>query len=417
MVSCSSGEDKAISTYAVTRKNFENSIRVPGFVEPVNATTVLCGSNVDGLVEWLVEEGTYVEQGDTLCIIDDPALKARHEDFVTWMERSKATLAERTANLNMQYALLEAQVRSNEAESGIARLDSLELLYSSPNQRKIRELQLEIALVNKARYEKKLEALKIIQSSEIRRHEIDVQQWIAREKDARGWLDNQTVRAPKAGLVMLANASMTGEKLKLGDNVWTRRPVAILTETGRMKVKMLVSEADFRLINLNDSIMYRFDAMPDNAGYGKIVNRAMGGQPVQRGSQVKQFEMEGSIDSVRVMPDPGFTADCTIVLKEVKDVIVVPQVAVFDRDSIKVVYVRSGRGYEMRQVKTGLSSLKESIIEEGLNEGELIALTRPSERSVRRRTLLPQADSTAVEGAILPGSPGIKPEAAEGITE
>ncbi len=400
-VSCSSGEGDDISTYTVTRKNFQNSIKVRGFAEPVNVTSVVCPAvpYIDGLVEWLAEEGTFVEEGDVLCVLDYPALKTNYDQILTSLESAKTAMNRTVADLGMQYAMLEAQVKSNEAESEIASLDSLELLYSTPNQRKIREIQLEIALINKARYEKKLEALKIIQASEIRRREIEIMQLTQMVKTAEEGLDKLTIRAPKAGMVVLPMASMTGEKLKLGDNVWSNRPVANLPEMGMMKVKMLVSETDYRQINMNDSIKYRFDAMPDNAGFGKIVNRSLMGQPVTRGSQVKQFELEGSIDSVGVMPDPGFTADATIILKAVEDVIVVPQIAIFDQDSLKVVYVRAGRGYEMRQVRQGLISLNESVIEEGLDEGERIALMRPSDRSVKRRTLLPipVADSIAVE--------------------
>ena len=397
--SCAPEAGNDISTHTVTRKNFESTIRVQGFVEPVNVTSVVCPRGVDGIVEWLVEEGTHVEQGDTLCIIDFPTLETNYDQMLTRLEEAKTTLARTAADLAMQYAILEAQVRSNEAESEIARMDSLELAYSTPNQRKIRELQLESALINKVRYEKKLEALKVIQASEIRTREIEIQQLTVQVQTAKEMLDKLTVTAPKAGLVVLPTAWMTGEKLTLGDNVWTNHPIATLPEMNLMKVKITASETDYRQISMSDSVVYRFDAMPDNPAWGKITNRAYQGQPVKRGSQVKTFEIEGSIDSVGVMPEPGYSADCNVIMEELKDVIVVPQIALFDQDSVKVVYVREGRrrnSWEMRQVRTGLASATESVIEQGLDEGETVALMRPAERAVGRRTLLPVADSTAV---------------------
>ncbi len=397
--SCAPEAGNDISTHTVTRKNFESTIRVQGFVEPVNVTSVVCPRGVDGIVEWLVEEGTHVEQGDTLCIIDFPTLETNYDQMLTRLEEAKTTLARTTADLAMQYAILEAQVRSNEAESEIARMDSLELAYSTPNQRKIRELQLESALINKVRYEKKLEALKVIQASEIRTREIEIQQLTVQVQTAKEMLDKLTVTAPKAGLVVLPTAWMTGEKLTLGDNVWTNHPIATLPEMNLMKVKITASETDYRQISMSDSVVYRFDAMPDNPAWGKITNRAYQGQPVKRGSQVKTFEIEGSIDSVGVMPEPGYSADCNVIMEELKEVIVVPQIALFDQDSVKVVYVREGRrrnSWEMRQVRTGLASATESVIEQGLDEGETVALMRPAERAVGRRTLLPVADSTAV---------------------
>lgn len=382
-VACSQrGGAGDISTFTVTRTDFENTLAVAGFVEPLNVTPVICPRGIDGIVEWLVEEGTVVEEGDVLCVIDYPALETDYDEAVIRFEEARTALTRTEADLAMQYALLEAQVRSNEAESEIARLDSLELLYSTPNQRRIRELQLESSLIEKTRYEKKLEALKAIQSSELRRLEIGIRQIGARVETAREMLDRLTVRAPKAGLVVLPDAWLTGEKLKLGDNVWTNHPIATLPGMGGMKVRMTVPEADYRLISLGDSVVYRFDAMPDNPGGGRITNRSLQGQPVKRGSQVKQFEIEASIDSVAVMPGPGLSADCRIVLRRAAGVVVVPQVALFARDSAQVVYVRRGRGWEERRVKTGHSSATEAVVDSGLAPGEVVALGQPPERRI-----------------------------------
>ena len=100
-------------------------------------------------------------------------------------------------------------------------------------------------------------------------------------------------------------------------------------------------------------------------------------------SKVKVFEIEASVDSFAEIPDPGFSAECRIILKRVKDTIVVPQIAVFDQDSTKVVYVKLKKGYEMREVKTGLSSTKEVIIEKGLKINEYITLTVPPKKEIK----------------------------------
>ncbi len=387
LCSCVRGGSDEPSVFTVSRTDFENSITAAGFVEPLRVTSVVCPRGVDGLVEWLVEEGTLVEEGDVLCVVDYPALETDYDESVIRLEEARTALTRAEADLAMQYAILEAQVRTGEAESEIARLDSLELLYSTPNQRRIRELQLESSLIEKARYEKKLEALKAIQASELRRLEIEIRQLEAKVETAREMLEGLTIRAPRAGLVVLPDAWMTGEKLKLGDNVWNNHPIATLPEMGGMKVRMMVPEADYRLISLGDSVVYRFDAMPGNPGGGKITNRAYQGQPVQRGSQVKRFEIESSIDSVGVMPGPGLSADCRIVLRREPDVVVVPQIALFEQDSAQVVYVRRGRDYEPRRVKTGNASTTETVVNEGLEPGEVIALGRPPERRIKKNEI------------------------------
>jgi len=152
--------------------------------------------------------------------------------------------------------------------------------------------------------------------------------------------------------------------------------------------------------------------MPGNIGSGKILKKAPVGQPYKQDSKVKFFEIEASIDSVLTMPEPGYTANCRIILKQSKNVISVPQIAIFEEDSMKVVFVQGKRGFERRQVLTGLSSPKESVITNGLAEGEIVSLTRPNQSLVKTMTMLPdsltktpetlseEADSAAIRNAV-----------------
>ena len=116
----------------------------------------------------------------------------------------------------------------------------------TPTQRKIKELELEKAYIEKSMYEKKLHTLDIINQSEIRKLEINIQQLTNRLASAKQILERLTVRAPKKGLAIVADSRMTGAKLKVGDNVWSNMPLVIIPETSEMKVKMFVNETDFR---------------------------------------------------------------------------------------------------------------------------------------------------------------------------
>jgi hypothetical protein len=103
---------------------------------------------------------------------------------------------------------------------------------------------------------------------------------------------------------------------------------------------------------------------------------------------VKFFDIEATIDSVLSMPAPGFTANCRIILKEVKDTLVIPLVSIYEEDSLKVVYVKNRKGFEMRQIATGLSSSKEIIVTSGLKEKDEIALTKPVSSSINNKIFL-----------------------------
>ncbi|MDL2282105.1 HlyD family efflux transporter periplasmic adaptor subunit [Parabacteroides sp. OttesenSCG-928-G06] len=391
---CALKGEKEIPSYIASITDFKNILLIDGYVEPVRSTTLNCPMYIEGVVAYLVEDGTMVEEGDVVCIVEVQELQIQYDQMLLDLENSKAGLNKTKADLNMQYALLEAQVRNNDADTRIAELDSLQLIYSTPNQKRIKELELEKALIQKAKFEKKLQALEIIQQSEVRKLELQIKNYSNRIQSIKGQLDALTLKAPRKGLAMRPIYPLTGAKLTEGDPVWSNMPLVTIPEFAEMKVKIMAPEKDVKLISMGDSIHFTFDAQPGNEAWGKITKKAPVGQPYKRGSKVKFYELEASIDSASVMPEPGFTANCHILLKEIQDVLVVPQIAVFDQDSIKVVYVEKKRGYEMRQVKTGLSSQKETIITDGLEQDEKVVLSRPDPSRIKVRTFLP-ADTIA----------------------
>ncbi|WP_108822121.1 efflux RND transporter periplasmic adaptor subunit [Dysgonomonas sp. Marseille-P4361] len=392
-LSCSSKSDENIATYTVSSKNFENTIIIDGFVEPVRTTTLSCPRFVDGVVQFIIEDGNYVEEGEIVCIIEANELQTQYDQLVVNLENSRAQLNTTKATLSSEYAMLEAQVKSNEADAQIAQLDSLQLTYSPDNQRKIKELELEKVSIEKNKYEKKLKSLAIIQQSEIRKQEIEIQRNEQQANSIKERLDQLTIRAPKKGLATRAKSRMTGTKLKVGDNVWNNVPIIIMPEMEEVKIKIMAPEQDYKLINIGDSVQYTFDAIPDNIAWGKIKQRSPVGQPINRDSKVKLFEIEATVDSMITIPDPGFTANCQIWLKQITDTIVIPQIAVFEDDSIRVVYVKKNNKFEKRQVLTGLSSPKEAIITKGLLRGEVVSLTKPDPSSIKNTKLLPDSIS------------------------
>ena len=390
--SCTFHENNDFSTYTTSRGTFESSIIIDGFAEPLQSSSAACPPYIEGVVSFLVEDGTLVNEGDVVCIVEVQELQTNYDQMLTNLENAQVELNKIRADLNAQYALLQAQVKTNEAETEIAHLDSLQLKYSTPNQARIKELELERVGIEKNRYEKKLKALEIIQQSEIRRRELEIQQFFNNAASAKSRLDALTVRAPKSGLAIRAIYPLTGKKLQVGDPVWHLMPLVTIPELSAMKIKIAAPEVDYRYINIGDSVIYTFDAMPENVAWGKITTKSPVGQQYKEGSKVKFFDIEASIDSALVTPEPGFTASCRIILQQVKDTLAVPQIAVFEEDSMKVVYIRRKNGYEVRQVLTGQSSSKEVIVTSGLQPNEVISLAKPPSNLVNKKVLLPKEE-------------------------
>jgi multidrug efflux pump subunit AcrA (membrane-fusion protein) len=386
-----------LSVYTVSNADFNQILKIDGFVEPVKSTTLFCPSGIEGNIIFLLEDGTRVEQGDTVCILEAKELETSYNQMLIDMETERASLNKIRADLDMQYALLEAQVRNNEADTKIAHLDSFQIEYATPSQKRIKELELEKVSIEKIKFEKKLKALGVIQQSDIKKAELKILRMETRAGSMKERLESLIIKAPQNGLVTRTMNFITGNKNQMGDVVWDNMPIVMIPEMADMKVSIAASERDFKSLNVNDSVYYGFDAMPGNVGWGKILKKSPVGKPVKEKSKVKVFEVEASIDSVLEMPDPGFSVVCNIVQKTVKDTLVIPQVAVFEVDSMKFVYVKRGKQYEMRQIQTSLSFPKEAVISAGLKRGEVISLSKPDLSKVKKeRILLPVEPSDSI---------------------
>ncbi len=382
-ISCSSKNGEELTCYTVERGAFVDVLRVEGFTESLGSVTLTCPPDVDGSIEYLVESGTMVKRGDTLCIIEDLSIEERYDNLLIDLENSYADLESTKANAQLELAMLEAQVRTNEAETQIAGLDSVQLLYLSPTERRIKELQMEQSAIRRERLNKQVDKQKIIQQADIKKAESKISRIERRVESQRELLQSLILLAPRDGLAIRARRNpWTAQTWLVGDNVWNGRAVVTMPTIDSMKVLIYAQETEYKRIEVGDSVEYSFDAMPYNRAWGRITKLSPMGLKRTEGSEVKTFEVEASVDSVLQPLDPGLSANCRIFLQHVPDTLVVPTVCIYKRDSVDVVYVRKGKKYEERVVRLSITTPRSSVIAEGVNEGEQITLIKPDDKHI-----------------------------------
>jgi len=391
--SCKQNEIKPPTTFTVKISDFEDNLEIEGLVQPVQVNTVATPGPVDGVVLYIVEDGTYVKAGDTVCVLEDKGLQERYEQTKVQLDNSMAELNKTKANLDLQYAMLEAQVKSNAAETEIANLDSVDLKYTSLVQSRIKKLELEKVSIEKFKLQKRLKSLAIINQSVVRGLEIRNRTLTSRLESAKKELEGLKLTAPKDGLATRAIHWMTQKKVLPTDPVWNRMPLVIIPELDKMKVLISATEGEYKRIEVNDSVQYSFDAMPNNKAWGKIQKKAPVGQPVKENSKVKMFEIEASMDKSLLIPGPDLTTRCKVVLKHIRDTIVIPQICIFEEDSMKFVYVQKAKTFEKRQITVGTTSVKEAVVTAGLKRNEKIAIVKPENELINGKRLLPNAKS------------------------
>lgn len=374
--------------FTIENRDFEDFLTTSGTVEAVNSVGLSCPRNVEGKVIYLIKDGQFVHAGDTVCLIEDQNLQNRYENAVSDLERTQAQYRKTEADLALQYSILESQVKANEAETEIARLDSAQLKFLTPNQLKIKLLELERVEIEKKKLSKKLNALKRIQQSELRRLQLRLKSMENNIQKFEELINTLTVVATIDGLAIRADSWSTGNKLREGDVVWGNMPLIMIPNLDKMKVKIWAPEAHYKRIELGDSLSYSFDALPNNRAFGKIISKSPVGTPIKRDSKVKFFEMVASVDSTIQIPEPGLSANCKIYLKHITDTIVIPRVAVFEIDSVNYAFVLSKNKFIQKELKLGPTTLKEIVVEKGLTRGDKISLIKPEKGLIHKTILL-----------------------------
>jgi len=389
--SCGNSKDDASLLVTVKKADFEDVLTVKGTVEAVRSYVISSEEDADCKIIYLVEEGTMVSAGQVVCVLESNALQSDYDDVLVQIENNEAALNKTRADLDMQYALLEAEVKTSDAQSALASLDSLQLEYSSPNQRKLKELELERTAIEKKKLQLKLKSLETINGSQLRKQELQLERLKQRLQSAKEKLGHLSLVSPIAGLANRGTSWQTDGPLQEGEQAYTSMPLITIPDLTEVKVTIEASESEYKRLRVNDSVAITFDAMLRNKSWGRILSVSPVGRPISRTNQRKIFDVEVSVEKTDHLPKPGLSANCRIYLKRIPQVIAIPQIALFDEDSTKVVYIKHGKTFEERQVIVGESSPEKAVILEGLKEKEQLSLLKPPVSKVKKHTRLSAA--------------------------
>jgi hypothetical protein len=412
---CTSRIDTRILTYQLGKSNYIEKINVSGTIQAVVNFPVLPPSRMMGqmTVVRLAEDGAFVKSGDTICVLTVPELESMYQQILTSIETLEAGLKKTEADNKLNIAMLEAQLATSEAQLKISSLDSLRMQFAPEVNRKLLELEMRKVLIEKQKTEKKLAASKVIGQSEIRQMNARILSEKSRAQTMADQVKSLTIIAQRDGLVMRTESPVftiigpggtgkMGGPIKEGSVLFINTPVLQFPDLSKMQVSAEVQEADFKKIEKGQKVLINIEAAKKLETTGKVNRKSLIGRTAQRYSEskVKFYEVIIDIDSCHLKMKPGLSASCEITLKEAIDTLFVPTLAIFEKDSSKVVYVMGKNNFTPVKVGTGLSGSSHTIITSGLKGDEIIALSEPpnslivKERKVKAGTEIVKSDST-----------------------
>jgi RND family efflux transporter MFP subunit len=390
-----------IPVHEVERSFFTRTVVAEGILE-AEKTTPLAAPNAARqplTVAWLAADGSLVEKDEVVIRFDPTEMEqnlldgqSEKDTAVNRMDKQELESEAVFENLNrdadmagreLDYArefqskdteiFSRAEIIESEIDQDLATRKKTHALETKQLQEELSSVELELIEIQKKKAELKIQ-------------------------QAEAGLRSLEVRAPHDGIFVLKR-DRRGET-QVGQTIWPGQPLAELPRLEVMQAKVYVLEADAGGLEEGVEADVVLEAYPLRSFRATVESVAALAQRRNRRSPVQYFEVILELDAtVPELMKPGQRARANLYLANLDDVISVPRQAVVEEDDgDKIVFRRAGSGFEPVEVTLGPTALGRVVIESGLSQGDVIALTDPTRRS---------GDSdSAANGSGRPAGPG-----------
>jgi RND family efflux transporter MFP subunit len=147
----------------------------------------------------------------------------------------------------------------------------------------------------------------------------------------------------------------------------------VVSDADKIEVVVPVSEMDLPKVMIGQSVEVGFEAHPGETYVGKVTLINALPKIDQSGlvTYDVRIELEGTMGKIR----SGMTCTVSFILRQEKNVLIIPNKAVSMIDGKQVVKVKDRDGnLETKNIKTGLTDGKSVAVTEGLEVGETVVI-------------------------------------------
>jgi HlyD family secretion protein len=225
--------------------------------------------------------------------------------------------------------------------------------------------------------EKKLAASGRMSSAERALGEIDAGKARLKVQIAEKGLRSLRIQAPHDGLLVLER-NWRGEVPSVGDTLWPGQKVAEVPDLTKLEAKVFVLEADGAGLKEGQKARFAIEGRPGEEYEAKVSRVEPLAKTRDWQSPVKYFETTLSLAKDPGNLKPGQKVRAVVRLDEADGVLSIPRGALFEKDGKRVVYRRSGSGFEAVEVTTARQSISHLVVGSGLAAGDVIALRDPN---------------------------------------
>ena len=376
---CSESPQSTMPLYQVEQMGFTVLIPAVGELEAAQAERINTPGRSPMTIDWLAEENSWVKKGQVVARFDAEQLQ----------------LDSREEELEMM--LLDMDMRQQNAEENQQQneLDSEKILvgkeftfvdtFAIDDLRLYSKIEIIDTLSNRDYLGAKEEFIEWKESSIDDRNQsalavLDIRKGghQAKFQQHQSALAQLEVLAPYDGMLVYEK-NWRGDKASIGQTVFPGSTIAKIPNLEKMQAKLYVLDKNAINLEVGQKVNLTLDAYPDENLKGEVLTVSGFSRTVKRGNPTKYFELVVSLDKQSSSLQPGSKVSASVSVAETQTKIVIPLQAIFNEKSENYVYLKDGRNFTRRPVKTADKNLYFVEIIEGLTAGDTIALSVPDD--------------------------------------
>lgn len=367
-----------VRTAKVSLGSLEQRVRLTGVTSAANYALVevprMRGGDRGMNILKMAPSGSMVKKGDLVVEFDSQNIKDRIDDEVDTLRDRENDLKKLKTQQALDMENLLQNVRVAKSELDKARLD----LKASEVRTEVDKELLRLAVEEyEASYRELLADVKskeASQKAEMRISEINLEMQRIRLNRFRRDVERLVIHASMPGMVVYETVNRPGgemQQIQQGDSVNPGQRVLRIVDPSSMQVSGNINQAESGMLRIGQSAKVGLDAYPGSGYQGKIYSiGALAVRSFRDQYYIRSIPIRVDVTNPDLKMIPDLSASADVLLGKDDKVVVAPASAVERQGERAFVYVRGPKGFEKREVTTGLHNGTQIAVLNGLKPGD-----------------------------------------------
>ncbi len=368
------GSDGSVES-RVQRQEFVRHLDLTGdlrALETLQVTSPNLGNKWSFVVSYLIPEGTVVKPGDLLAGFDIAELITERLELEKKKEDARIQIAQKQAEQEIEELDLLLNLAQAHKSYRVARLYAdieTQLLARSEAEKYRFDADQSQLAIEKAK--ERLQSREVSARADLNLVQLEYDQAELELRRIQGEIKRMSIRAGSPGVVLYAENN-EGDKIQVGDTVFSGWPVLTLPNMQRLVVSARVFDTDFSLLREGMEAGITFDAIPARSFTARVHRLPEFAKPIHRSSELNVF----LVDFVLLDPDlrlmkPGMTARVRVPINYGAGLVVERSAVRVDESGASYLLRESGQAIRCRVVET---NDRRALVEGDVSEGDVVLL-------------------------------------------